>query len=189
MLKLNSKTQTTLMAFATLALLVLQYQNCSNYADPSPFAVTDSASTGAAASSPSQAKLDSPVGVLDVGQYDLSISIGGECNVGFSTQHYIEIQLQDSSNQPIAVRQDTLCPANGVGLPSDCFRATQFRCEHGHYNILLPLNCGAYRNQSQGLYRLLGQLVTYDSNNNEVRDNKAAFDRFFQISWAPNACP
>jgi len=189
MLRLNPKTKTTLMAFAVMGLMVLQYQNCSNYADPSPFAASDVASTGASSSSPSQVKLDSPVGVLDVGQYDLSISIGGECNVGLSTQHYIEIQLQDGSNQPIAVREDSLCPATGVGLSQDCFRSTQFRCEHGHYNIFLPLNCNAYRGQSQSLYRLVGQLVTYDKSNNEVRDNKAAFDRFFQISWAPGACP
>lgn len=187
--RFNSRWRTTLTAFVTMGLLVLQYQNCSNYADPSPF---DGSSliNGAANSSPTQVKLDSPVGVLDVGEYDLTMATGGECNVGLSSKHMIEVRLLDSSNQPIAVREDSLCPKDAtVGLDAECFRATQFRCEHGRYSVVLPLSCNAYRYQSQGVYRLVGQMVTYDKDGLEVRDNKAGFERFFTIAWAPNACP
>jgi len=176
------------MTFTFVTLMVLQYQNCSNYSDPNPFEM-NGAIAGASTSAPSQVKLDSPVGVLDLGEYDLNISIGGECNVGLSTRHYIEMRLLDDSNQSVAVREDTLCPKTGTGLDLECFRATSFRCEHGRYSLVLPINCGAYRFQAQSLYRLSGQLVTYDENGKEVRDNKAAFDRFFQIAWGPGACP
>jgi hypothetical protein len=185
---MKGRSLTALMSFAFVGLMILQYQNCSNYSDPSPFELNGDVS-GASTSLPTQAKLDSPVGVLDLGEYDLNISVGGECNVGLAARHYIEIRLTDESNQPIPVREDTLCPKNGTGLNADCFRATTFRCEHGHYNIVLPVSCQAYRNLPTSLYRLIGQMVTYDDSGNEVRDTKASFERFFQIAWATGACP
>ncbi len=167
--------------------MMLQYQNCSTYSDPSPFDL-DEAST-ASSSLPTQSKLDSPVGVLDLSPYDLAINVGGECNIGVAEKHYVEIRLLDISNQDIPVREDTVCPKEASSLDVECYRATQFKCEHGRYNIHLPVNCSAYRNSTQSTYRLKGQLVTYDKAGKEVRDTKAAFDRFFQIAWAPDACP
>ncbi len=183
----SDRTKTTVMAFALMGLLVLQYQNCSNYQDPSPFDIGSNSS--ASTSTPSEAKLDSPVGVLDLSMYDLSLSVGGECNIGLSAKHYVEVQLLDVNNQPIPVREDTLCPKDGTNLDAACYRATQFRCEHGRYSILLPVSCAAYRYQSQSTYRLKGQLVTYNASGAEVRDTKASFERFFQIAWATNSCP
>jgi hypothetical protein len=177
-----------LASFVFLISLFLPFQNCSQYNDPSPFEM-DGSALAAASSSPTEVRLDSPVGVLDLGQYDLTISVGGECNVGLSSKHYIEVKLMDSVNQPIPVREDALCPKEGLNLPADCFRATQFHCEHGRYEILLPLNCSAYRGQTQSLYRLTGQMVTFDSNSQEVRNTKAAFDRFFNIAWGLGSCP
>lgn len=176
------------MAVAFLTLMAVQFQNCSTYSDPSPFDIKG-ALDGASTSTPTEVKLDSPVGVLDLGEYDLNVSVGGECNVGLAAKHFIEVRLLDESNQQLPVREDTLCPKNGATLDLECYRATQFRCEHGKYNIVLPVSCGAYRYQSSSLYRLTGQMVTYDENGNEVRDNKAAFERFFNIAWSPGACP
>lgn len=176
------------MSFLFVGLMILQYQNCSNYSDPNPFELSSTA-TSAADSSPTQVKLDSPVGVLDLGEYDLNISVGGECNMGLAAKHYIEVRMSDESNQPIPVREDTLCPKNTAGLNTDCYRSTTARCEHGRYSIVLPVSCQAYRNLPNSMYRLTGQMVTYDDSGNEVRDTKASFERFFQIAWATGACP
>jgi hypothetical protein len=182
-----ARFKTTFSVLALAGLMMLQYQNCSSYNDPSPFEVGDV--TGASTSSPTQAKLDSPVGVLDLNQYDLAISVGGECNVGLSEKHYIEIKLLDIANQDVPVREDSTCPKEGASLDIECYRATQFKCEHGRYSLHLPINCSAYRNATQSTYRLKGQMVTFDKAGKEIRDTKAAFDRFFQIAWAPGACP
>ncbi|MEZ0393124.1 MAG: hypothetical protein ACAH59_12960 [Pseudobdellovibrionaceae bacterium] len=182
------KTWITIAALSILC--VLQYQNCSTYSDPSPFEF-NSALTDSSSSSPSQVKLDSPIGILDLLETDMTLSVGGECNVGLTTPHYIEIRLQDQANQRIPVKmapQDNTCPEKGPWAES-CYIAKQFKCEHGRYSIHLPLACSAYRGQSQSTYRLLGQLVTVDSSGKETRDPKAAFDRFFQIAWSVNACP
>lgn len=166
---------------ALVVLLALPYQNCSSYNDPSPFDLPATAS--AIQSSSSDIRLDSPSGVIDVAATDLTLSLGGECNVGLSTKHFIEIKLSDANNTPISVREPAQCPSGA------CFLAQEFRCEHGRYYIHLPLSCGqAYRGQTQSLYRLTGQLVVLDGTGKELRDNKALFDRFFQIAWAPGAC-
>jgi hypothetical protein len=179
--------QTALTFVALVALLVLQYQNCSSYHDPSPFDVKSDALSST--SKPNDVRIDSPSGVLDLGQDDLALSVGGGCNVGLNTKHYIEIKISDQNNNPVVVREDNLCPSGGQNLPADCFRAQQFRCEHGRYYVHLPVNCGAYRNQPTSLYRMVGQLVVIDDSGKEIRDNKAAFDRFFQIAWRDGSCP
>lgn len=168
---------------------MVTYQNCSQYADPSIFELpkTDLASS----SSPGDLRLDSPLGIIDVGTLEYALSMGGGCNVGHSKKHYIEIRITDQSNQPVPVRvapQDNTCPEDGVGLPPQCFVANQFKCEHGKYYIHIPINCSAYRNQATSVYRLLGQLVTVDEKGVETRENKASFNRFFEIAWAPDSC-
>jgi len=181
----------TWLSFGLFSLLmVLQYQNCSNYADQSLF---EMASTNLASSSgPSEIRLDSPSGVIDVGQYEYAVSMGGDCNTGLTKKHYIEIRLQDQANQAVPVRvapQDNTCPESGANLPAHCFVAQHFKCEHGKYYVHVPVNCSAYRGQSSSLYRIIGQMVTVDDKGAETRDVKASFNRFFQIAWANNACP
>jgi hypothetical protein len=181
----------TVLTFLVLAvLMLLQYQNCSQYADPNPFTMPTTSLT-ASSSGPTQVKLDSPNGVIDLGQNDQALSVGGECNVGLSTRHYIEVKLSDYANVPLPVQvapQNNLCPTGTNTLPAECFVAKQFSCEHGRYYIHIPVTCAAFRGQTQSLYRLVGQLVTFDANGKEVRDNKAMFDRFINIAWAPTAC-
>lgn len=178
----------TVISFGVLAVLTaLPYQNCSSYHDPSPFAVGDTSS--ASTSSPSDIRLDAPSGVIDVSPVELAISAGGECNVGLSTKHYIEIRMADVDNKPIMVREDSICSLTAASVPNDCFRAIQFRCEHGKYYVHLPINCGSYRQANQSMYRLLGQLVTVDSNGQETRDVKASFERYFSIGWGTGVCP
>lgn len=189
-MRIPFKTRLSIIVFA--ALMVLQYQNCSNYADQSPFDLPSEASLADGSSSPSALRLDSPTGVIDIGEYDLALSMGGTCNTGLSKSHYIEIKLADSNNLPIQVRvapQDNSCPEGGANLQPHCFVAKQFSCEHGRYYIHLPISCAAYRQQPQSLYRIIGQLVAVDENGAETRDAKAGFNRFFQIAWAPGACP
>lgn len=187
--KRTRKTGVFLRTIVLFFLLSFQYQNCSQYGGNSPFdtGTTNQPSTVTPLESVTP-RLDSPVGVLDLSEIELNLSVGGECNLGLSKKHYIEITLQDSNNTNLPVREDTLCPKNGVNLPAECFAARQFQCEHGRYNIVLPINCTAYSGQAQGVYRLKGQLVLVDPNGRETRDTKTAFDRFFTINWAPNSC-
>lgn len=186
---MTKSLKTSLSTILLVFLLILQYQNCSQYGGENSF-LTDNENSQAsiAALEAVQPRLDSPVGVLDLSEYDLTISVGGECNIGNAVKHYLEIQVQDSANVNVPIREDSLCPKDGVNLSVDCYRARQFRCEHGRYSIHLPVNCAAYRNQFQSIYRLKGQLVVTDAKGREVRDAKASFDRFFNISWAPSAC-
>lgn len=177
---------------ALAVLMVLQYQNCSTYADPNPFQAPDALDISSE-TTPTQIKLDSPNGVIDVAQSDLTLSVGGDCNVGLSTNHYIEARLSDSLNTPIPIKvraEDNLCDQTQPSLPAHCYVARQFRCEHGKYYIHLPITCAAFRGQAQSLYRLVAQLVTVDQNGIETRDPKASFDRFLNIAWpATTVCP
>lgn len=182
--------QTTLTFVLFSFLMVVQYQNCSNYADPSPWDrdVKDLASSSA----PSEIRLDSPSGLIDVSHNDYTISMGGSCNTGLTKRHYIEVRLTDTANVPLPVKiapVDSLCPDGGTGLPDSCFVAKNFKCEHGKYYINVPVNCAAYRGQYSTPYRILGQLVTINENGQEERDPKASFNRFFNIAWGTGACP
>jgi hypothetical protein len=176
--------------FILFALLMsFLYQNCSQYGGQSPFDTGTTTNSSTTPPLPSVSpRLDSPVGVLDLSEYELNLSVGGECNLGNSAKHYIEVTLQNTNNLNLPVREDTLCPKEGTNLPPECFRARQFQCEHGRYNILLPINCSAYSGQAQSVYRLKGQLVLIDSQGRELRDTKTAFDRFFTVNWAANSC-
>jgi hypothetical protein len=176
--------ETVRVIFLSL-ILVLPFQNCSTYNEGSPFEFHSSVT--AASSLPFEARLDSPMGVLDVGEQDSMISVGGDCNVGSATKHYIEIRFMNAANQPLPAREDTLCPVSGSSDP-ECLVSKIARCEHGKYYAVVPINCRAYPGAAQGLYRLLGQLVTIDSAGKEVRDTKASFDRQFQIAWIVGSC-
>jgi hypothetical protein len=173
--------------FLFAGLLVLQYQNCSSYNDPSPFEISSNL-LGAAASSPGDIRLDGPVGTVDMQVDDEALIFSGECNIGLSTKHYIEIKMHDATiaaeNRSgwVPVRMDSMCPANTLNLPDDCYRAIQFRCEHGRYNVVIPVSCSAYRGAAKSTLSVLGELVTVDANGNEVRD-KAKFDRQININW------
>ncbi|PIS11803.1 MAG: hypothetical protein COT73_01820 [Bdellovibrio sp. CG10_big_fil_rev_8_21_14_0_10_47_8] len=162
-----------------LGFLVLPYQNCSGYNDPSPFGLntTDISSISGDVTQP---KLNSPLGAFDVTIYDSMVSIGGECSVGTSAKHYIELTVQDDANKYIALKSSVSCP--------ECYRMTNARCEHGRYYATVPIGCSAYRGTTASLYRLSGQLVTYDDKNQEVRAPTAKFDRFFQIAWVQGSC-
>lgn len=165
-------------------LMLLQYQNCSSYQDPSPFEYTNK--NLASGSVPSDVRLDSPNGVLDVSEYDRALSFGGGCNVGLVKKHYIEIKMTNETNMPLPVREDSVCTGNS--MPADCFRAVQFRCEHGRYYVHLPLSCSAYQGMARSNYRLLGQLVVVNDDGTEKRELKASFDRFFSMAWSPGVC-
>ncbi len=185
----SRKLAVWLKIIVLLLMLSFQYQNCSQYGGNNPFdSGTTDTPTGVTPLESVTPRLDSPVGVLDLSEVELNLSVGGECNLGLSTKHFIEISLQDSNNTNLPVREDSLCPKNGINLPAECFAARQFQCEHGRYNIILPINCTAYSGQAQGVYRLKGQLVLVDASGRETRDTKTAFDRFFTINWAANAC-
>lgn len=176
--------------FSLMFLLVVQYQNCSQYGGANNFDSGDSqsASTSTALSAVTP-RLDSPMGVLDMNEYQLNLSVAGDCNIGLATKHYIELTLQDSTNNLLPVREDSLCPEKGTNLSVDCYRARQFQCEHGRYNVILPINCSHYFGIAQSVYRLVGQLVTVSDAGAETRNSQAKFDRFFTVNWASNSCP
>ncbi len=179
--------QSLAILVAASLLMLVQFQNCSSYNDPSLFEY--SAGSSSLTSSPSDIRLDSPNGVIDVGQDEKALSVGGECNVGLKKKHYIEVQMKNEQNSLLPVKEDSLCPERGQGLSAECYRAIQFRCEHGRYYVHLPLNCSHYMGQPRSLYRLTGQLVIVDeATGKETRDIKATFDRFFQMAWAASAC-
>jgi hypothetical protein len=164
-MKIPFKTHLTFWAFT--ALLVFQYQNCSSYGDPNPFQV--SSELGVKSSAPSDIRMDSPIGSIDVGPDSDSLSAGGECNVGLSTQNYIEVSVRDQNNAEVPIRFDG--------------RGTRFRCEHGRYYIHIPISCAAYSGQPRSLFRLFAQLVTTDATGAEKREKRGAFDRAFEVSW------
>ena len=160
--------------------MVLPFQNCSNSHDPSPFEFHSVVS--ASTSLPFESRLDSPMGVIDVSKQENMISVGGECNVGGAPKHMIEVRFFNSANQLLPAREDTLCPPQATTDPQ-CLVSTISRCEHGRYYVVVPVNASANPGVHQAVYRLTGQLVTYDSKGAELRDPKASFDRQFQISW------
>jgi hypothetical protein len=160
-----------------MGLLLLQYQNCSQHNDPSPF---EFKSLDLSSAKETDVLLEAPAGALDVTIYESMISLGGSCQTGKAASHYIELKLQNSNNQPIKLRNVT-CP--------DCYTLVNARCEHGRYNAVVPVECAAYQGQSSSLYRLLGQMVTKDEKGNETREAAASFDRFLQIQWVAGSCP
>ncbi len=169
--------------------MVLQYQNCSQYGGAGNFNTSSINDASIAALEAVKPRLDSPMGVLDLSTNDLTISASGECNLGLSTKHYIEITLQDMNNANLPVREDSVCPANGSSLSADCYRARQFQCEHGRYHILLPVNCSLNnRRDNPSTYRLKGQLITFNSSGQEVRDTKVSFERDLRIYWTSGEC-
>ena len=93
---------------------------------------------------------------------------------------------------PLPVREDNGCMTSGAAA---CLIADQFRCEHGVYNVYLPVNCSAFPFTTQqntivtSSHRLVGQLVTVDSTGTETRDKKAQFDLYINIEWPANSCP
>lgn len=159
-----------------IGLLVLQYQNCAQHNDPSIFQMPQASIQSKA----SDVILESPLGALDVSIYESMISLGGNCQTGSASSHYIELKLQDQNNTPIQLRNIS-CP--------DCYRLVNARCEHGRYNAIIPVECSAYRGQTSSLYRVQGQMVTIDSMGNETRTPSASFDRFLQIAWVSGSCP
>lgn len=160
-----------------MGFMVLHFQNCASHNDPSLFEYAASSAT----SDPQDVILESPQGTIDVSIYESMISVGGNCQVGDSASHYIELKLQDQNNQPIKLRSSITCP--------DCYTLVNARCEHGKYNAVIPVTCEAYRSANSSLYRLSAQLVTKDAQGNETRDSGATFDRFLQIAWVTGACP
>jgi hypothetical protein len=184
-----------LQQFLIIALALLPvsflFQNCSSYNDPSPFeyAGLDSSSL---VSGPADLLLSYPLNSINVDTANSSIRASGNCNVGLSKSHRIEVTMTNQTGALLPVREDATCPASGNAA---CLKADQFLCEHGKYNIYLPVNCSAYPltvasptafNSTQ---TLRAQLVTVDANGAETRETKASFALAFSITWAGNICP
>jgi hypothetical protein len=166
-----------------LFTVTMAYQNCAQYSD-NPFNI-ESAAT-APVSSP---RLDIPTQQLEVSTSDDQMSFGSTCQWGLSSQHYLEFKLYTMSNRPVKVQSSATCNSSSS---ADCYRNITFRCEHGRYYAVLPVTCDSFDNALGAIsYTLTGQMVTYDTNNNEVRDPQAYFSRQVLIDWnqaAATAC-
>jgi hypothetical protein len=180
-----------LVIVLALTPMALAFQNCSTYNDPSPFEYK-SLDPGKIVSGSADLLLSYPLSSINVDTNNSSIRATGNCNVGSSKSHRIEVTMTNLQGAPLPVREDNGCPLSGGAA---CMKADTFFCEHGRYNIFLPVNCSAYPltapspstfNSNQ---TLRAQLVTVDANGTESRETKASFSLAFSIAWAPNICP
>lgn len=175
-----------------MGLLVLQYQNCSSYNDPSPFELQDPDDINIP---PNKILLDeaSDLGYLqsNPGQdTHFTIQADGACNVGLeASDHFIEFSLfrYDGMNETQILGPDAFCDVTNVNAA--CIR--NVKCEHGRYHVLVggqrALFCpnpGAFGTQ----LRLRGQLVLVDANGNENRPRNATMEKGFAFARLASVC-
>lgn len=184
LLRASVKLSAKFLSLMGLFTLAFAYQNCSQYGGDTNLFDAASVLT-APASSP---RLDFPSQAIEVSVTADQMSFGSTCQWGATPQHYLEFKLYTTANRPVKVQSSSTCQNS---TNTECYRNISFRCDHGRYYAVLPITCDAYNGLGAVTYKLTGQMVTYDTNNAEVRDPQAYFERQVLIDWdqaAATAC-
>ncbi len=117
--------------------LSLSFTNCQVYQTP-----TDDIGSGDLSSSdnqPEEISFSPPVNLQQkIPGFDNLFSFGGNCTVADSADHYLEFTMRvERSNGELSdlmpISNVTPCSGN------QCFINSEFKCEHGRYNVYFPV--------------------------------------------------
>lgn len=125
-----------------LAMLVaVSFTNCQVYQTGADSSLDDQSKN--LDKQPEEVAFEPPLNVQrSIPGYDNIISFGGVCTVADTVDHYLEFTMRversngDLSN-PVPISSVRPCSGN------TCVFNTEFKCEHGKYNVYLPIPADA----------------------------------------------
>jgi hypothetical protein len=168
---MKKRSSSLLLGLVVFALMITQFQNCSNYSE------TTIGAGGGNSNIPFTSNnvfLSPKPNNIEVQPKEDKIVAGGDCDVGTFANHYIEFQLFATEGNPtyapntaIRVSNDATCTG---GASASCFKYTGVKCEHGKYFAHIPVIAGIPSNTFGIPYRLVATLVVIDGAGVEKRD-------------------
>lgn len=177
-----------------MGLLVLQYQNCSTYNDPSPFELQDPSLVNIA---PGKVVLDSPsdpaylTETAGLSDGHFTVQMEGTCNVGLeAADHVIDLELyrlDNGSTYNRILTADRFCePLNANAA---CIRSV--KCEHGKYHILISGQRNTFCPTSFDLVtqlKIKGQIVLFDAQGGPTSPRSGQFEKTFVFAKLSTIC-
>ncbi len=168
---MKNRSISILTGLIVFALLVTQFQNCSNYSENSMGVGGPGSNTPKSVPS---LYLSPKPNNIEVQPKEDKIVAGGDCDIGTYTNHYIEFQLFAVEGNPtyapntaIRVSNDATCTG---GASAACYKFVGVKCEHGKYFAHIPVIAGIPSNTFGIPYKLTATLVVVDSAGTEKRD-------------------